>query len=40
MRHEGIKRKQCKVNMKGVGTYSVVFMNETCEIKFVFLPSF
>lgn len=40
MRHEEIKRKQYKVNMKGVGRCSVVFMNETCERKLVFLPSF
>ena len=40
MRHEGIKRKQCKANTKGVGRCGVVFMNETCERKLVFLPSF
>ncbi len=40
MRHEGIKRKQCKANMKGVGRWGVVFMNETCERKLVFLSSF
>lgn len=40
MRHEGIKRKQCKAKMKGVGTCDVVFMNKKCERKLVFLPSF